>query len=246
MSQEVKVDRRIKFGSNANFIDNIYGNPSHRKIVFEDNFVGKLLDETNDYTTYKDGTNTVALSRNTAYGSGVSLTTSTTDTHTVSLAGNVAWYPSKNPILEMRFRIDVITTVAIFMGFNDETAEATTLLPFGLVTATLTDTATDAAGFLFDTRQSLSYFNIVNTKNGTDAFTQLASTKVPVAATSLTLRVAIDTSGNATYYWNGEAVGYKASAVTTTVGLCPYIGIRNNSGAAHVLVLERLKCWQDA
>ncbi len=246
MSQEVNVDRRIKFGSNANFIDNIYGNPSHKKIVFEDNFVGKLLDETNDYTTYKDTSCTVALSRNTAYGSGVSITTTTDNTYVASLAGNLAWYPSKNPVMEMRFRIDVVTNVSIFVGFTDTAIEATTLLPCKIITAAMTATADDQVGFLFDTRQSLAYFNIVNAINTSGSFTQLASTKVPVAATSLTLRVAIDTLGNATYYWNGEAVGYKALAVTVTDGLCPYIGIRNNSGAAHVLVLERLKCWQDA
>ena len=64
-----------------------------------------------------------------------------------------------------------------------------------------------------------------------------------MAATQVTLRVAIDTAGNATYYYNGVQVGYKALAVRTTIPLVPYIGIRNTSGVAHVLTCRYCRVW---
>lgn len=242
MSQQVKVDRHLEFGSSANLNRNIKGNPNPEKVCVSYEFTELALDNTNKYTPYIDTTSTIALA-----SGGITLTTAATDTKTCTQTqGGIWWYPAKNCIVEMRFKIDVITNVAIFAGFSDAVSEASSLLPFGLVTATLTDTATDAAGFLYDTRQTAAYFNYVNTKNNTEAFTQLASTYVPVAATFLTIRVAIDTSGNARYYWNGAKVGYKASAVSTTVPLVPFFGIRNNNASAHVATLRYVRLWQDA
>ena len=208
--------------------------------MVEYNFTELALDNTNKYTPYLDTTSTVALGAN-----GLVLTTAATDTKTATQSqGGVYWYPNTMvPAVEFKFKIDVITNAAIFAGLSDAVSEATSLLPFGLVTATLTDTATDGAGFLFDTRQTLDYFNIVNTKAGTEAFTQLASTYVPVADTWLTLRVEIDTSGNALYYWNGSPVGYKANAVTAGTPLVPFFGIRNNSATAHIATLRCVRAW---
>ena len=241
MGQQVKVYRDLQFLGNASRNPNISGNPNPDKVCVSYEFTELALDNTNKYTPYLDTTSTVALG-----SGGVLLTTAATDTKTCTQTqGGIWWYPAKNCIVEMKFRIDVITNVAIYAGFSDAVSEASSLLPFGLVTATLTDTCTDGAGFLLDTRQTLAYFDVVNTKNSAGAFTQLASTRVPVAATDLTLRVAIDTSGNARYYWNGEEVGYKASAVTSTTPLIPFFGIRNNNASAHVATLRYVRLWQD-
>ena len=241
MSQQIRVSRSLEFVGDANQERNVKGYLDPEKLFREYNYLEKALDNTNLYTPYLDGTSTVALG-----SGGLLLTTAAADTKTATQTQGGIWlYPTKSPVVEMKFQLDVITNVAIFAGFNDAVSEASSLLPFGLVDATLTDTATDAAGFLFDTRQTLDYFNIVNTKNGTEAFTQLASTYVPVAATDLTLRVAIDSLGNAKFYWNGVEVGYKALAVTTTVPLIPFFGIRNNNGTAHVAKLRYVRVWVD-
>ncbi len=244
MSDQVKVDRSLDFGGDGNNTQNIKGNPNMVKIFQEYNFTEKALDGTNKYTPYIDGDSAVALG-----SGGLVITTLATDTRVGSQTqGGIWWYPAKNPVVEFRFKIDVITNVAIFAGFSDAVSEATTLLPHGIVGATQTATATDSAGFFFDTRQTLSYFNIVNSlaAGAAKAFTQLASTRVPVAATNLTLRVAIDSSGNIRYYWNGAQVGYKATGVTTTTPLIPYFGIRNNSGVAHVATLRYVRLWCDS
>lgn len=239
MSHKVVVGDSLEFVSEANNISNIKGNPAPEKLCVEYNFTELALDNTNKYTPYLDTTSTVALG-----SGGVVLTTAATDTKTCSQSqGGIWWYPAKNPVCEMTFKIDVITNVAIFAGFTDAVSEASSLLPFGITTATLTDTCTNGAGLLFDTLQTLSYFNVVQTNAGTQTFKQLASTYVPVANTNITVRTAIDSSGNARYYWNGQEVGYIPLAVAAATPLVPYVGIRNNSGTAHVLTLRRARCW---
>lgn len=204
-------------------------------------FCEKTLDATNVYTLFIDTDSTVAIG-----AGGVVMTTQATDTKTATIAcGGLFIRPADNPVVEFRFQINNIATVAMFAGFHDATAENTSLLPFSITAATLTDTATDAAGFLFDTLQTADYWNIVNTNNGTEAFTQLASTYVPVNATDVTLRVALNAAGDAEYFYNGASVGTKALAVATTGLFCPFFGIRNNTTAARIATLRRVSLWMD-
>jgi hypothetical protein len=244
MSQNVKVERSIDIVGNAQNGVNLNGDLSPARIFREYNFTELALDNTNLYTPYLDTTSTVALG-----AGGLLLTTAATDTKTCTQSqGGIWWYPAKNPTVEMKFQIDVIANAAIFAGFSDAVSEASGLLPFGIVTATQTDTATNGVGFLRDTRQTAAYFNIVNTNGGTDAFTQLGSSYVPVAATDLTLRVALSTSSTnvtARFYWNGTLVGQKANAVSSTTPLIPFFGIRNNNASAHVATLRYARLWAD-
>lgn len=241
--EQVKVGRFLEFVNDANQEPNIKGMEDPVGIHVRYDFTELALDNTNKYTPFVDTTSTIALA-----SGGITLTTAATDTKTCTQTqGGIWWYPAKNCTVEFKFRIDVITNVAIFAGFSDAVSEASSLLPHGIVTATQTATASDSAGFFYDTRQTAAYFNIVNSKaaGAAKAFTQLASTYVPVAATDLVLRTAIDTSGNARYYWNGVQVGYKATAVTSTTPLIPFFGIRNNNASAHIATLRRVDVWQD-
>ena len=242
MSQQVKVDRDLEFRGVGNHTPNIMGNPNPEKVLVSYEYTELALDNTNKYTPFIDTTSSVALGAN-----GLVLTTAATDTKTVTQTqGGIWWYPNKASIVEMKFKIDVITTVAIFSGFSDAVSEASSLLPFDITTATLTDTCSNGVGFLFDTLQTLSQFNVVNTNANTEAFTQLDSTRVPVAATDLILRTEIDVLGNARFYWNGVQVAYKALAVAVATPLIPFFGIRNNSAAAHVATVRYVRCWQNS
>jgi len=241
MSQQVRVERELVFVGDANQEANVKGNFAPKRKCASYDYTELALDDTNKYTPYLDTTSSIALA-----DGGITLTTAATDTKTCSQSqGGIWWYPARNPEVEMIFRIDVITTVAIYAGFTDAVSEASSYLPFSLTTATLADKCTNGVGFLYDTNQTLSYFNVVNTNANTEAFTQLSSSHVPVADTDITIRVAIDSSGNAKYYWNGTECGYKALATATTIPLVPYFGIRNNSDSAHVATLKRVRLWCD-
>lgn len=241
MSQQVRIERNLVFSGAAENTPNVEGNFNpDRKSVFYD-FTELALDGTNKYTQYIDTTSTIALA-----SGGITLTTAATDTKTCSIScGGIWWYCAKNPVVEMRFQLDVVTTVAINAGFSDAVSEGTGALPFLISGTTVSDTATNGVMFCFDTNQTTDYWYIVNTNAGTQAGTILASSKAPVAATDVTLRVKLDSAGNAWYFYNGEEVGYKALATAAATPLVPYFGIRNNSAAAHVATLKYVHCWQD-
>ncbi|MFA6307065.1 MAG: hypothetical protein WC639_04650 [Patescibacteria group bacterium] len=241
MSDQVKVARQLVFTGDAAQEPNIEGNLNPVKKFVSYDFTELALDATNKYTNYIDTTSAVALA-----SGGVTLTTAATDTKTCSMsAGGIWWYPAKNPVVEMRFQLDVVTTVAINVGFSDAVSEGSGALPFTISGTTVTDTATNAAMFCFDTNQTTKYWYIVNTKANTEGGTILPSSCAPVAATDVVLRVALDSSGNARYYYNGVEVGYKASATTSTTPLVGYFGIRNNTATAHIATLKYIRYWCD-
>jgi hypothetical protein len=245
MSQQVTVSRKIEFVGDANQEFNVTGDFAPARICETYNFTELALDETNKYTKTADAGGAVALA-----SGGITLTTDGTDTDALTYAmGGIWWYPAKKPVCEMTFKVTPITTLSLFAGFTDAAAEATTLLPHGIVTATQTATATNSAGFLFDVLQTIgakSNLNVVSSlTGGTKQYTQLALKYQLVAAAIVTVRVAVDVAGNANFYINGEQVGYHALATSTTLPLVPYFGIRNSGAAAHVATLRRVRCWCD-
>lgn len=237
--QEVKVSDKFEVsGTSLTF----KGDNNPHRIFREWNFKELALDETNQYTKFIDSTSAVALANG-----GITLTTAATNTKTCSYSfGGLYVRCAKKPTVEFKFQIDDIANVAINAVLSDAVSEASGLLPFTISGTTITDTATDAVGFCFDTEQTTDRYYIINTNNGTDAGTLLAALYAPFsAATDIRLRVRLDASGNAWYYFNGVFVGYKASAVRTTVSYVPYFGIRNNNASAHVATLRYVRLWED-
>ena len=218
------------------------GDNNPHRIFREWNFKELALDETNQYTKYVDGTSAVALA-----DGGITLTTAATNAKTCSYAfGGIHVRTAKNPAVEFKFQIDDIANVAINAVLNDEVDENSGLLPFTISGTTITDNATDGAGLVFDTEQTTDRYYIVNTNNGTQAGTLLSALRAPfAAATDIRVRVKVDSSGNAWYYFNGIFVGYKASALRTTIAYVPYFGIRNNNASAHVATLRYVRLWED-
>jgi len=240
--QIADIGKFIRFKGGADYDLNMKGNLNPHKLFREWNFKELALDETNQYTKFVDTTSAVALANG-----GITLTTAATDTKTCSYGfGGLYVRCAKKPVLEFKFQIDDIANVAIDAVLTDAKEEATGLLPFLIDGTTITDTATDAVGFCFDTAQTTDRYYIVNTKNGTQAGTLLTAVQAPwAAATDIRVRVALDTSGNAHFYYNGVNVGYKPNAVTSTVSLVPYFGIRNRNASAHIATLRYVRLWED-
>ena len=241
MTQTIYLDREIIFQGDSNQDYNITGNFSPRRKYIAYEYQELALDNTSIYTENLDTSSTIAIGNG-----GCVFTTDATDNKVASQAqGGIFVYCAKNPTVEMRFKLNDVTNVAIFSGLNDATSEGAATLPFALSGSTLTDTCTDGVGFLFDTDQTLDYWNVVNTKNGTQAFTQLASSYVPVNATDVVLRTSLDATGNASYYYNGVQVANKLLAVTAANPLVPFFGIKNMSASAHVATLKYVRLWMD-
>jgi hypothetical protein len=119
-----------------------------------------------------------------------------------------------------------VANVAYFIGLTDTLATTTLEEPATLSTTTITYTAADAVGFLYDTDATTDVFYGVGVKATTGiAFASAAVGSLPVAGTAITFKIELSTAGTATYYVNGTSLGSIANAVTATVALTPIVSV---------------------
>ena len=237
----MQIGKEIKFIDAADVQENVEGNFNLEKVTLYDDFLGDAID--GSWAADADTGGACAIVA--AAGGVCRLTTDITDADRIMLSHELNWYPAKNCVMEARITVSLITTVSIFVGFTDAKAEAAQTMPFAQTDAVLTDTCTNGVGFLFDTNATTDVWNYVQTNAGTQTTTGLAATYDPVALTYQTFLVAVDTVGNATFYINGNPVGFVAEAVATTSAFTPNVSMQNKSGAIHYVNVDYIKCWQD-
>lgn len=149
----------------------------------------------------------------------------------VQLVQSLQWQASNGGLaIQARIKLSRITTNYIFLGFTDLlTLEAPIISASSA--DTLTTNATDAVGFMFDTNMTTDNWWGVGVANDVDG-TAVDIGYAPVAADYATLRVDVNAAGDATFYYNGEQVGYIADAVTPGTDLTPTLNVGNLSGTA--------------
>lgn len=154
---------------------------------------------------------------------------------TEQLTNNTLMFKAANGnlVFEIRVKLSAITTCWAFFGFTDTVAAALEApVESAASVNTLTTNATDAVGFMFDTRMSTDNWWAVGVANNTDATAQNIG-YAPVADTYEILRVEVDTSGGAVFYRNGVKIGTRMSgAVTASVALTPIMAVSKTSVAA--------------
>lgn len=141
-----------------------------------------------------------------------------------SLTHGLNWKANQGGLyMYTRFKpITAVTTVSYFVGFTDVLATTTLEAPMSLSGTTLTTTATDAVGFLFDTDATNDTWHCQGVKNDTD--TALTNTGIaPAADTWVDLEIKVDSTGGATFFINGALVATVANCVTATVALTPVV-----------------------
>lgn len=148
-------------------------------------------------------------------------------------------------VFECRIRMNsAITATTIFAGFTDVTT-----IECAIVSAasadTITTTATDAVGFMYDSRMDTDTWWAVGVANDVDA--SHASTGVaPTADTWDKLRVEVDTAGIAKFYVNGVHKKTLSGCVTPTVDLCPTVAIfANAAGAVKTVTVDYILAEMD-
>lgn len=142
-----------------------------------------------------------------------------------------------NLVFEIRVKLSAITNCWAFFGFTDTVAAALEAPIMSASSAdTLTTNATDAVGFMFDTRMSTDNWWLTGVANDVDATAQ-NSGYAPVAGTYEVLRIEIDSSGRAIFYRNGVKIGTRMTgAVTPSVALTPVLAVSKTSVAASMTV----------
>lgn len=165
--------------------------------------------------------------------------------------GVKAWQANKGSlVMEAKIKTDAITSRAIFVGFTDTVASLQ--MPFTIAAAVLTANSADAVGFLFDTAATLATLKMVGVANSVAAAIQDTGVAL-VAATYITLRVELDTLGNAYFYINGVQVGTKvagnfysmAVAARPTIALSPIVAGFTRAAGTGTLILDWLRAQQD-
>ena len=245
MSQQVTVEKAIKFQGKASLTDNIEGNPSFKKMVLCDDFNQVTLDATNDYTVTVGGTNDAAAISNTPGAGGwVSLLSGETDNEVMFMATALIFDISKNPIIEAKVQISDVSATSFFFGFSDANTETTPASTIDYADATLAAAATDAVGFVSDADKSSSLLYAASIATGGSVAAATTGYTWVDSATK-TLRIELKTDGDAYFYVDGVLTNIVQAAVTD-VPLCAIFnaGTRANGGGDAVYV-DYLKAWQD-
>jgi hypothetical protein len=217
------------------------------RVVWAPDFLGDTLPAELNYQEGSDGAATFALS---VANNGVALLT-TAASSTLTMAANGAqvdggalnWYAANGGLVfETRVKSDIITNVAWYFGFTDQTASLE--MPATLSTTVYTTNMSDGFGFLFDSAATTVTIRAVGVKADTDA-THVDTSDAWAAATYKRFRCECDTSGNATFFIDGALVASVANAVTPSVALVPYIGGFARSAAAKALSIDYIYVAQD-
>jgi hypothetical protein len=207
------------------------------RIVLLDDFTGDVVADQWNLLEGTDSATTDAAVLAGGIGGVLRLTTGDAGTGIaadhVQVTQALQWQASNGKLtFQTRLKLGTITNVWAYLGFTDL---ATSLeAPVTLNATTFTTNASDAVGFMFDTTATVDTWRMVGVKADVDAMTDATSKfstdTAPVADTYATFRIEVDTSGNATFFYNGNQVGYLANAVTPGADLTPTLNYANLSG----------------
>lgn len=158
------------------------------------------------------------------------------------LVSNYNWRANNGGLsMEVRVKLASITNLAFFVGFTDSLSLE---MPINSASSadTITTTATDAVGFMFDTAMSTDNWWLVGVANNVDATAQNAGV-APTGNTNYILRVDITAAGVATFYIDGVQVGTAMTgAITPTVSLTPTVAVFSRTTATKTIDVDYVQC----
>ncbi len=185
---------------------------------------------------------------NTSRGLHVSGATDTTDDDLVEFNGDTLMFTGQtgHSSIELLLQFDIVTTLALNFGFNDEVTDSSNSLPVELSGTTWTSNATAFLGFVYDTDADNDELHVFWVNAGTDTTESIADLRMvgmaPTASKWLYLKCEMQDRGSG----NGVratllAVDHKGrsvektfnTTVSRTTPLCYYLGFENRDGIAH-------------
>ena len=141
-------------------------------------------------------------------------------------------------VFEAKVQMASIANFSCFLGFSDALS-STLETPASLSAGTITYTASNAVGFLFDSAATTPLWTAVGVATGTGITLANALTGVaPVAATWNVIRVEINTIGTATFYIDGVLLGSLLLAVTPATALTPIVTAMARTTASKTITVD--------
>lgn len=211
-----------------------YGGPATVEVF--DDFVGDVIaDQWNVVEGTDSATSDAAIL---AGGIGGVLRVTTGDAGTglaadmLQLNQALQWQASNGGLaIEARFKLSAITTCYCFFGFTDTVSLEAPIISAGSGN-TLTSNASDAVGFMFDTNMTADTWWLTGVATDVDATAQNTGL-APVANTYAVFRIEVSSTGVATFFYNGNAVGTRMTgALTPAADLTPNFSVGKLSVAA--------------
>ena len=218
----------------------------HHVSTFVDDFYGDALDGA---WVPLNGSDAQALDPTiTAAKNGVvRLTCGNDATTTVAVNGSqlateLNWDSSAGRLFgEFRIKVSAITNIVFFAGFTDSKALE---MPFTQSGTTLTSTASDAVGFMFDTNSTTDNLHSVGVAANTDA-THEDLDAAPVADTWIRLGVEVFSDGTAKFYIDGVKHGNTmTSAVTVATDRAATVAVFSEETTSHTLDVDYIRLEQ--
>lgn len=222
-------------------------NSPANRITWSDDFLGDAI---NTQYNFQEGSDTAADFAISVQKGGVArLSTAASATLTMAVngaqvdLGALNWYASSGGLsMEVRLKCDAVTTLALFIGFTDQTSALE--MPWTLFGTTFTSNQSDGFGFLFDTAATTDTIRCVGVAADVDV-TTVDTSDAWAAATYKKFRLECDTAGTVKYYIDGVLVATIALAVTPTVALVPYIGGFARAASARNIDIDYLRASVD-
>jgi hypothetical protein len=159
------------------------------------------------------------------------------------------WLPQNDPQMEVRLQADIVTTLAINVGFNDDELEASNTLPVELSTVTFTSNAATFVGVVYDVDATNDDFHAFWVDDDNDSSELIADLRfngvAPIAGTYGLYRVDLARKNSATgpvianmHIIPDDGIGRLfskrfESTVDADAALTPYIGFENRDALAH-------------
>ena len=206
------------------------------KVKFWHDFCGPAVDETNDIDAGTENSGTQAIS--TGADGIYRLTTGIVSGNRVAFGTSLNWRASDGGPLTFEARIKsvtAITTRAYFIGLTDTVPSGTLENPIEMSGTTLTTTASDAVGFMYDTDATNDYWYCVGVKADADGTSVNTSVAPAAAGTYQTLRVMVSVDGHADFYIDGKFEGHVDSAITAATAVCGIVLVETRTAGASIL-----------
>lgn len=209
---------------------------SASKVAMFDDFLGDVIADQWNYTEGTDASPTDGAILAGGIGGVLRLTTGDAGTGLAAdlacLSTALQWQASNGGLsASARVKFSALTVAYFFFGFTDIPTLEAPVISAGSAD-TITTTASDAVGFMFDTRMATDDLWLVGVKGDTDAVAQ-DSLLAPEAGEYVEFRVDVDQLGSASFFVDGVQVGSTmVNAVTPATDLAPVVCFGNLSGTA--------------
>ena len=194
------------------------------KVKIFDDFLGVGVDESNNWLegTGSAGSSAINVDDNGYYR----MSGGTGNGNVESWGGAVIWEAENGGIIfEWRGKnVTDILTRALFIGLTDVSVGTTLENPAEMNGTTLTATAANCVGFMYDTDANNDYWYCASSKA---VKTTPVNTSVAPKITDQTLRIVLNVDGDATFSIDGKYEGKIDNAVTASTKLCPIVCIEN-------------------